>query len=63
MLNPSEGFSQYLKLRAWVSDLFSIVEFQFSGAIITGYIDLDDGEVLGLAGIESLQRVLQKPKD
>ena len=54
VLNPSDGCSQTPKIRAWMSDLFSIDKFQVSGAIRNGFIDLDDGEVLGLAGVESL---------
>ena len=39
-----------------MSDLFSIDEFPFSGEIITGFIDLDVGEVLGLASVEFPKR-------
>ena len=37
-----------------------IGKFQLSGAIRTGFIDLDDGEELALAGVATLWRILPK---
>ena len=44
-----------------MSDLFSIGELQHSGTIRNGFTDLDDGEVLDLAGVATLWRILPKP--
>ena len=54
MLNSPKGILHNPKNSTWVNVLFSIGEFQVSGAIITGFIGPDDVEVLGLAGVETL---------
>ena len=45
-----------------MSDLWSIGELQHSGAIRNGFTDLDDGEVLDLAGVATLWRIIPKLK-
>ena len=54
MLKPSEAFYQNQRIGFVRVASPQIGKFHCSGTNRTGFVDLDDGEVLGLAGVENL---------